>query len=81
MVSYLDLHTQAYHEKVLKPVFGVSDYWYSYEFAKSHGQIHWHQLGWREDRQLHKLLYEAHEDGCEEEEHAARLSGWIKPLP
>ena len=26
VVSYFDLRTQAYHEKVLKPVFGVSDY-------------------------------------------------------
>ncbi|CAH3158228.1 unnamed protein product [Porites lobata] len=50
VVSYFDLRTQAYHEKVLKPVFGVSDYWYRYEFAKSRGQIHWHQLSWREDR-------------------------------
>ena len=27
VVSYFDLRTQSYHEKVLKPVFGVSDYW------------------------------------------------------
>ena len=39
VVKYFDLHTQSYHEKVLKPVFGVSDYWYQYEFAKSRGQI------------------------------------------
>ena len=76
VVSYFDLRTQAYHEKVLKPVFGVSDYWYRYEFAKSRGQIHWHQLSWREDRQPHQLLHEAREDGCEEEEYAARLSQW-----
>ena len=74
-VSYFDLRTQAYHEKVLKLVFGVSDYWYRYEFAKSRGQIHWHKLSWREDRQPHHLLHEACEDGCEEEEYAARLSG------
>jgi len=47
VVSYFDLCTQAYREKVLKRVFGVSDYWYRYEFAKSRGQIHWHQLSWR----------------------------------
>ena len=47
-----------------------------YEFAKSRGQIHWHQLSWREDRQPHQLLHEAREDGCEEEEYAARLSQW-----
>ena len=76
VVGYFDLHTQAYHEKVLKPVFGVSDYWYHYEFAKSRGQIHWHQLSWRKDRQSHQLLHEAREDGCEEEEYAARLSQW-----
>ena len=38
VVSYFDLRTQSYHEKVLNPVFGVSDYWYRYEFAKSRGQ-------------------------------------------
>ena len=48
--SYFDLRTQSYHENVLKPVFGVSDYWYRYEFAKSRSQIHWHQLSWRDDR-------------------------------
>ena len=76
VVSYFDLHTQSYHEKVLKPVFGVSDYWYRYEFAKSRGQIHWHQLSWRDDRQPHQLLHEAREDDCDEDEHAARLSQW-----
>ncbi|KAL9977153.1 hypothetical protein ACROYT_G014531 [Oculina patagonica] len=35
-VSYFDLHTQSHHDKVLKPVFGVCDYWYRYEFAKTH---------------------------------------------
>ncbi|CAH3017279.1 unnamed protein product [Porites evermanni] len=63
VVSYFDLCTQAYLEKVLKPVFGVSDYWYRYGFAK-------------EDRQPHQLLHEAREDGCKEEEYAARLSQW-----
>ena len=53
VVSYFDLCTQSYHVKVLKPVFGVSDYWYRYEFAKSRGEIHWHQLSWRDDRQPH----------------------------
>ncbi|KAL9977152.1 hypothetical protein ACROYT_G014530 [Oculina patagonica] len=36
VVSYFDLHTQSHHDKVLKPVFGVCDYWYRYEFAKTH---------------------------------------------
>ena len=76
VVSYFDLRTQSYHEKVLKPVFGVSDYWYRYEFGKSRGQIHWHQLSWRDDRQPHQLLHEACEDGCDEDEYAARLSQW-----
>ena len=76
VVNYFDLRTQSYHEKVLKPVFGVSDYWYRYEFAKSRGQIHWHQLSWRDDRQPHQLLHEAREDGCDDEEYAARLSQW-----
>ena len=57
-------------------MFGVSDYWYRYEFAKSRGQIHWHQLSWREDRQPHQLLHEAHEGGCEGDEYATRLSRW-----
>ena len=56
VVKYFNLCTQCYHEKVLKPVFGVCDYWYRYEFAKSWGQIHWHQLSWRDDRQPHQLL-------------------------
>ena len=76
VVKYFDLRTQSYHEKVLKPVFGVSDYWYRYEFAKSRGQIHWHQLSWRDDRQPHQLLHEAREHGCDDEEYAARLSQW-----
>ena len=76
VVNYFDLRTQSYHEKVLKPVFGVSDYWYRYEFAKSRGQIHWDQLSWRDDRQPHQLLHEAREDGCSDEEYAARLSQW-----
>ena len=45
VVNYFDLRTQSYHEKGLKPVFGVSDYWYQYDFAKSRGQIHWYQKG------------------------------------
>ena len=72
VVKYFDLPTQSYHDKVLKPVFGVSDYWYRYEFAKSRGQIHWHQLGWREDRQAHELLNQAREDEC-----AAKLNQWV----
>ena len=76
VVKYFDLRTQSYHEKVLKPVFGVSDYCYRYEFAKSRGQIHWHQLSWRDDRQPHQLLNEAREHGCDDEEYAARLRQW-----
>ena len=76
VVNYFDLRTQSYHEKVLKPVFGVSDYWYRYEFAKSRGQIHWHQLSWRDDRHPHQLLHEAREGGCGVDEYAARLSQW-----
>ena len=34
-VNYFDLRTQLYHDKFLKLVFGVSGYWYRYEFAKS----------------------------------------------
>ena len=76
VVSYFDLRTQAYHEKVLKPVFVVSDYWYHYEFAKSRGQIHRHQLSWRDDRQPHQPLHKAREDNCSETEYEARLSQW-----
>ena len=77
VVSYFDLRTQSYHENVLKPVFKVSDYWYRYEFAKFRGQIHWHQLSWRDDRQhtsccmkLVKMIVTG------EDKHAARLSQW-----
>ena len=80
MASYFDPRSQAYHEKVLKQVFGVAGYCYCYEFAKFRGQIHWHQLSRREDRRPHQLLHEVREDGCKEEECAVRLSGQVKPL-
>ena len=48
----------------------------SLRIAKSRGQIHWHQLSWREDRQPHQLLDEARQDGCEDDEYAAKLSQW-----
>ena len=54
----------------------VSDYWYQYELAKSRGQIHWHQLSWREDRQSYQLLHQAREDECDEDECAAILNQW-----
>ena len=57
-------------------MFGVSDYWYRYEFAKSRGKIHWHQLSWRDDRQPRQLLHEAREDSGEEDEYAAKLTQW-----
>ena len=76
VVSTFDLRTQSYHEKVLKPVFNVSNYWYRYEFAKFRGQIHWHQLSWRDERQPHQLLHEVREDDCDKDEYAARLSQW-----
>ena len=78
VVSYFDARTQSYHEKIIKEVFGVSDYWYRYEFAKSRGQIHWHQLSWRGDRDPHMLLNSAREDGCDEEEYVSRLSTWVE---
>ena len=40
VVNFFDLCTQSYHDKVLRPVFGFSDYWYRYESGKSQGQIH-----------------------------------------
>ena len=76
VVNYFDLHTKSYHNEVLKPVFGVSHYWYWYEFAKSRGQIHWHQLSWIEDREPHQVLYKAREDDCDEDECAAVLKQW-----
>jgi len=77
VVSYFDARTQSYHEKIVKGVFGLTDYWYRYEFAKSRGQIHWHQLSWREDREPHVLLKNAREEGCEEDEYVSRLGGWV----
>ena len=82
IVSYFDLRTQCYYEKVLKPVFGVSDYWYRYEFAKSRGQIHCHQLSWRDDRQPSQLLHETREDVVDDDEYAARQAiGLVKIMP
>ena len=78
VVSYFDVRTQCYHEKIVKDVFGVSDYWYRYEFAKSRGQIHWHQLSWRGDREPHQLLHNAREDECTDDEYVTRLSTWAE---
>ncbi|EDO32927.1 predicted protein [Nematostella vectensis] len=49
-----------------------------YEFAKSRGQIHWHQLSWREDRQPHELLHQAVQEECPKPEKVRRLNEWVK---
>ncbi|EDO33521.1 predicted protein [Nematostella vectensis] len=78
VVSYFDMHTRSYHENVVRPVFGVSDYWYRYEFAESRSQIHWHQLSWREDRQPHELLHQAVQEECQKPEKVRRLNEWVE---
>ncbi|XP_048590507.1 uncharacterized protein LOC125573780 [Nematostella vectensis] len=45
-----------------------------FEFAKSRGQIHWHQLSWREDRQPHELLHQAVQEECPKPEKVRRLN-------
>ncbi|EDO35599.1 predicted protein, partial [Nematostella vectensis] len=78
VVSYFDMCTRSYHENVVRPVFGVSDYWYRYEFAKSRGQINRHQLSWREDRQPHELLHQAVQEECQKPEKVRRLNEWVE---
>ena len=42
--KYFDMRTASYFNTVMRNVFGVTDHWYRYEFAKSRGMIHWHGL-------------------------------------
>ena len=56
--------TEMFIEHVLKPVYGVSDYYLRYEFAESRGQIHFHMLAWRGDGLPHGLLQQAVVDGA-----------------
>ncbi len=42
--TFFHLKTVAFIEEVLKPVYGVSDYYIRFEYAASRGQIHFHML-------------------------------------
>ena len=56
--KYFDMRKSSNFNTIMKDVFGVTDYWYRYEFAKSRGMIHWHGLCWRADKQPYQLLYD-----------------------
>ena len=53
--TFFHLKTEAFIEEVLKPVYGVSDYYIRFEYAASRGQIHFHMLAWRKDRKQKQL--------------------------
>ena len=75
---YFDLRTQSYFENVMKPVFGVTTYWYRQEFAKSRGMIHWHGLCWRNDMEPSKTLHQCLEGGFDNVEAAFPVSEWAE---
>ena len=64
----------------MKNVFGVTSYWYRYEFAPSRGQIHYHGLCWRHGRQPSQMLYEAVRDELSEDEIISELDLWAKEV-
>ena len=82
MSHYFDLHTKSYFQKVMRPAFGVSAYWYRQEFAKSRGMIHWHGLCWRQDKEPHNLFHEAIKSGlgrgrlCQRDIRLSRILIW-----
>ena len=65
-----------YFKDVLAPVFDVNAYWYSQEFAKSRGMVHWQGLCWHSDKQPHQLLFEAVQNGLSDDNCADRLAQW-----
>jgi hypothetical protein len=56
--TFFHLKTEAFIEEVLKPVYGMADYYIRFEYAASRGQIHFHMLAYRADRLPHGLLQE-----------------------
>ena len=81
-VSYFDLRTQAYHQKVLKPVFGVSDYWYRYEFAKSAVKfIGTNSAGGKTANRISYCMKLVKVVAKRKSMQLDLVSGWMKPLP
>ena len=74
--AYFDQRTVSYFSHVMRNVFGVEDFWFRYEFAKMRGQIHWHGLAWRHDREPHNLLYQAVLRELSDNEMAQELAQW-----
>jgi hypothetical protein len=78
VTHYFDLRTKSYFKHIMTNVFGIKAYWYRYEFAPSRGMIHWHGMGWREDRQPHQLLYEGMLKNLNDKDLARELSMWAE---
>ena len=45
-----------YFTHIMANLFGIKSYRSRYKVIPSRGMIHWHGMGWREDRQPHQLL-------------------------
>ena len=80
VTHYFDLRTQAYFKHIMRHLFGLHSYWYRYEFAPSQGMIHWHGLGWRDDREPHELLYQEVKSYLSETETAEELANWAETV-
>ena len=58
-VRFFEARTKQYINSVLKPVWGIRDFFFRFEFAEGRGQIHFHGIFWREDMRPHGLFQEA----------------------
>jgi len=57
--EYFTLKTRQFLAAVLGPVFDLFQFFLRFEFAKGRGTIHFHMLGYRNDRKPHSLFPEA----------------------
>ena len=80
VTHYFDLRTRSYFKHIMANIFGIKSYWYRYEFTPSRGMIHWHGMGWREDRQPHQLLYDCLQNNMNDRDMARELSMWAESV-
>ena len=57
--EYFTLKTRQFLAAVLGPVFDLFQFFLRFEFAKGRGTIHFHMLGYRDDRKPHSIFPEA----------------------
>jgi len=62
----------------MKPVFGVTTYWYRQEFAKNRGMMYWHGLCWSENMEPSKTLHQCLADGFDYGEVAIPVAEWAE---